>query len=54
MGRPTPLYYARGVTSAVADPWWIYPLGLDARLEARFDAIFAEVKAAVKAAKDTK
>jgi tetratricopeptide (TPR) repeat protein len=39
-------WYARGVTSAVADPWWIYPLGLDARLEARFDAIFAEVKAA--------
>jgi len=39
-------WYGRGVTSPVADPWWIYPLGLDARLEARFDAIFAEVKAA--------
>ena len=38
-------WYGRAVTSAVADPWWIYPLGLDARLEARFDAIFAEVKA---------
>ncbi len=37
-------WYGRGVTSAVADPWWIYPLGLDARLEARFDAIFAEVR----------
>ena len=39
-------WFARGVTSPVADPWWIYPLGLDARLDARFDAIFAEVKAA--------
>ncbi len=39
-------WFARGVTSPVADPWWVYPLGLDARLEARFDAIFAEVKAA--------
>jgi len=39
-------WFARGVTSPVADPWWIYPLGLDARLEARFDALFAEVKAA--------
>ncbi len=39
-------WFARGITSPVADPWWIYPLGLDARLEARFDALFAEVKAA--------
>lgn len=39
-------WFARGVTSPVADPWWIYPLGLDARLDARFDALFAEVKAA--------
>lgn len=39
-------WFARGVTNPIADPWWVYPLGLDARLEARFDAIFAEVKAA--------
>ena len=39
-------WFARGVTSPIADPWWIYPLGLDARLELRFDAIIAEVKAA--------
>jgi tetratricopeptide (TPR) repeat protein len=39
-------WLTRGVTSPVADPWWIYPLGLDTRLEVRFDAIIAEVKAA--------
>ncbi len=39
-------WLSRGVTSPVADPWWIYPLGLDTRLEVRFDAIIAEVKAA--------
>lgn len=36
--------FARRLTSITADPWWLYPLGLDVALEARFGAIRDEVR----------
>jgi tetratricopeptide (TPR) repeat protein len=36
--------FARRATQLTADPWWMYPLGLDAALEARFGAIREEVR----------
>ena len=36
--------FARRLTSITADPWWLYPLGLDVGLEARFGAIRDEVR----------
>lgn len=40
-------FRSRNVTSPIADPIAIYPLGFDTQLEARFAAIIAEVKAAI-------
>jgi Tfp pilus assembly protein PilF len=36
--------FARRATQLTADPWWMYPLGLDAALEARFGAIRDEIR----------
>ncbi len=36
--------YARRVSQLTADPWWMYPLGLDAALEARFGEIRDEIR----------
>jgi Tfp pilus assembly protein PilF len=36
--------FARRATQLTADPWWMYPLGLDASLEARFGAIRDEIR----------
>jgi hypothetical protein len=35
---------ARGIVGGAADPWWLYPLGLDANPERRLDALRAEVR----------
>ncbi len=29
--------FARGITGNAADPWWIYPLGLDLAMESQFE-----------------
>jgi Tfp pilus assembly protein PilF len=29
--------FARGIAGGAADPWWVYPLGLDLKLEAQFE-----------------
>jgi hypothetical protein len=36
--------FARGIVGGAADPWWLYPLGLDANPERRLDALRAEVR----------
>lgn len=36
--------FARRTSQLTADPWWMYPLGLDAGLEARFGEIRDEVR----------
>jgi hypothetical protein len=36
--------FARRATPLTADPWWMYPLGLDAALETRFGAIRDEIR----------
>jgi predicted negative regulator of RcsB-dependent stress response len=36
--------FARRATQLTADPWWMYPLGLDAALEARFGQIRDEIR----------
>ena len=36
--------FARRATQLTADPWWMYPLGLDAALETRFGAIRDEIR----------
>jgi TolA-binding protein len=36
--------FGRRVTSATADPWWIYAAGLDAGIESRFDELRAEIR----------
>lgn len=36
--------FARRASQLTADPWWMYPLGLDAGLEARFGEIRDEVR----------
>ena len=29
--------FARRIAGGAADPWWVYPLGLDLKLEAQFE-----------------
>lgn len=36
--------FARKAAQLTADPWWMYPLGLDGALEARFGAIRDEIR----------
>jgi hypothetical protein len=36
--------FARRATQITADPWWMYPLGLDVALEARFTQLRDEVR----------
>jgi tetratricopeptide (TPR) repeat protein len=36
--------FARGITGNAADPWWIYPLGLDLAMETQFEEYRAVVR----------